>query len=147
MKMRCAVVACLFGLAWVAPSLAQDAAKEWHEKARELGKAMGIWGASAPAGGTAGVFLGGVITEWLDWRWVFLINVPVAVAVLALTPVLLRRSARRGSDHAPKRRRRQQRQRCRPIAGYDRGPAPRQHHDHDADRPRRHDPGLAARRR
>jgi MFS family permease len=64
---------------------------------RELGKAMGIWGASAPAGGTAGVFLGGVITEWLDWRWVFLINVPVAVAVLALTPVLLRRSAgRRG---------------------------------------------------
>jgi MFS family permease len=64
---------------------------------RELGKAMGIWGASAPAGGTAGVFLGGVITQWLDWRWVFLINVPVAVAVLALTPVLLRRSAgRRG---------------------------------------------------
>jgi EmrB/QacA subfamily drug resistance transporter len=63
---------------------------------RELGKAMGIWGASAPAGGTAGVFLGGVITQWLDWRWVFLINVPVAVAVLALAPVLLRRSAGRG---------------------------------------------------
>jgi EmrB/QacA subfamily drug resistance transporter len=64
---------------------------------RELGKAMGIWGVSAPAGGTAGVFLGGVITEWLDWRWVFLINVPVALAVLALTPVLLRRNVgRRG---------------------------------------------------
>ncbi|MBA3348094.1 MAG: MFS transporter [Actinobacteria bacterium] len=61
----------------------------------EMGKAMGIWGASAPAGGTAGVFLGGVITEWLDWRWVFLVNVPVAVAVLAVTPALLSRGTPR----------------------------------------------------
>ncbi len=61
----------------------------------ELGKAMGIWGASAPAGGTAGVFLGGVITEWLDWRWVFLVNVPVAIAALAVTPALLRRGTPR----------------------------------------------------
>ena len=56
---------------------------------RELGKAMGIWGASAPAGGTAGVFLGGVITEWISWRWTFLINVPVALIVLALVPGLI----------------------------------------------------------
>lgn len=61
----------------------------------EMGKAMGIWGASAPAGGTAGVFLGGVITEWLDWRWVFLVNVPVVVAVLAVTPALLSRGTPR----------------------------------------------------
>jgi len=64
---------------------------------RELGKAMGIWGASAPAGGTAGVFLGGVITEWISWRWTFLINVPVAILVLALIPGLIPASlARRG---------------------------------------------------
>ena len=64
---------------------------------RELGKAMGIWGASAPAGGTAGVFLGGVITEWISWRWTFLINVPVAVLVLALIPGLIPAGlARRG---------------------------------------------------
>jgi EmrB/QacA subfamily drug resistance transporter len=56
---------------------------------RELGKAMGIWGASAPAGGTAGVFLGGVITEWISWRWTFLVNVPVAILVLALIPGLV----------------------------------------------------------
>ena len=55
----------------------------------ELGKAMGIWGASAPAGGTAGVFLGGVITEWIGWRWTFLVNVPVGLVVLAAVPALL----------------------------------------------------------
>ena len=55
----------------------------------ELGKAMGIWGAAAPAGGTAGVFLGGVITEWISWRWTFLINVPVDILVLTATPSLL----------------------------------------------------------
>ncbi|HSO01069.1 MAG TPA: MFS transporter, partial [Gaiellaceae bacterium] len=64
---------------------------------RELGKAMGIWGASAPAGGTAGVFLGGVITEWISWRWTFLINVPIAILVLALIPGLIPAGlARRG---------------------------------------------------
>jgi EmrB/QacA subfamily drug resistance transporter len=63
----------------------------------ELGKAMSIWGAAAPAGGTAGVFLGGVITQWIGWRWTFLINVPVAVVVLASVPALLPRGvSRRG---------------------------------------------------
>src|SRR5215218_3582249 len=50
----------------------------------EMNKAIGIWGASAPAGGTAGVFLGGIITAWVDWSWVFLINVPIGIVVLAL---------------------------------------------------------------
>ena len=49
---------------------------------KELGKAFGLWGASAAAGGSAGVFLGGVITEWIDWRWVFFINIPIALIVL-----------------------------------------------------------------
>ena len=63
----------------------------------ELGKAMAIWGASAPAGGTAGVFLGGVITEWISWRWTFLVNVPVGLVVLAAVPALVPRIAgRRG---------------------------------------------------
>jgi len=52
---------------------------------KELGKAFGFWGASAAAGGSAGVFLGGLITEWMDWRWVFYINIPVALVVLALS--------------------------------------------------------------
>jgi len=56
---------------------------------RELTKAMGLYGAAAPAGGTAGVFLGGVLTDGLDWRWTLLINVPLAIAVLIATPRLL----------------------------------------------------------
>jgi EmrB/QacA subfamily drug resistance transporter len=51
---------------------------------KELGKALGFWGASAAAGGSAGVFLGGVITEWLSWRWIFLINIPIGLLVLSL---------------------------------------------------------------
>src|ERR671915_864658 len=57
-------------------------------------KAMGFWGAAAPAGGTAGVFLGGIITAYVDWSWVFLINVPIGIAVLALTRTLLPQGTR-----------------------------------------------------
>ncbi len=56
----------------------------------ELGKAFGFWGASAAAGGTAGVFLGGVITEWMSWSWTFLINLPLGLAVLIIGPSVLR---------------------------------------------------------
>ena len=59
----------------------------------ELGKAFGFWGAAAAAGGSAGVFLGGVITQWLSWNWVFLINIPVGVAVILLAPKYLPFSA------------------------------------------------------
>ncbi|SFI62765.1 drug resistance transporter, EmrB/QacA subfamily [Streptosporangium canum] len=56
---------------------------------RELGKAMALYGAAAPAGGTAGVFLGGVITEYLSWPWVFIVYVPIGLATLAAVPALL----------------------------------------------------------
>src|ERR687891_1163212 len=59
----------------------------------ERNKAMGFWGAAAPAGGTAGVFLGGILTAYVDWSWVFLINVPIGIAVLALSGVLLPRGS------------------------------------------------------
>lgn len=56
---------------------------------KELNKALGFWGAAAAAGGSAGVFLGGAITEWLSWHWVFLINIPLGLTVLFYSPKLL----------------------------------------------------------
>ncbi|MFC0598454.1 MFS transporter [Streptomyces palmae] len=64
---------------------------------RELGKAMALYGAAAPAGGTAGVFLGGVFTEWMSWPWVFIIYVPIGVATLLATGLLPAVERRRGS--------------------------------------------------
>ncbi|MEV7283834.1 MFS transporter [Streptomyces sp. NPDC093252] len=63
---------------------------------RELGKAMALYGAAAPAGGTAGVFLGGVFTEWLSWPWIFIIYVPIGVATLAATKILPSVQGRKG---------------------------------------------------
>ena len=80
------------GAALIAPSALSMLMSLFGSNKFEMNKATGIWGASAPAGGTAGVFLGGIITAWLDWPWVFLINVPVGIAVLALTPELLPRA-------------------------------------------------------
>ncbi|MET9686593.1 MFS transporter [Streptomyces coeruleorubidus] len=64
---------------------------------KELGKAMALYGAAAPAGGTAGVFLGGVFTEWLSWPWVFIIYIPIGVATLAATKLLPAVASRRGA--------------------------------------------------
>src|SRR5204863_3869930 len=52
----------------------------------ERNKALGAWGAVAGAGGAAGVLLGGILTDGLGWEWVLRVNVPVALAVAALTP-------------------------------------------------------------
>jgi EmrB/QacA subfamily drug resistance transporter len=56
---------------------------------KELGKAFGFWGASAAAGGSAGVFLGGLLTETLSWPWVFFINIPLGILVLLMSKPLL----------------------------------------------------------
>jgi EmrB/QacA subfamily drug resistance transporter len=45
-------------------------------------KAMGAWGAVGGLASAVGVFLGGVITEFIDWRWVFFVNLPAAALIL-----------------------------------------------------------------
>ncbi len=52
-------------------------------------KAMGVFGFVASGGGSIGVLLGGVLTNWLDWHWIFLVNLPIGAAVLALSQRLL----------------------------------------------------------
>ncbi len=59
---------------------------------KERNTALGIWGAASGSGGAAGVLLGGALTSGLNWSWIFFINVPVGIVVMALTPVLLRES-------------------------------------------------------
>lgn len=74
------------GAALIAPSALTLLFMLFGSSPKELTKALALYGAAAPAGGTAGVFLGGVITEYVDWAWVFFINIPIAVVVLALVP-------------------------------------------------------------
>jgi EmrB/QacA subfamily drug resistance transporter len=64
----------------------------------ERNRALGIWGAASGSGGAAGVLLGGLLTSYLSWSWVFFINVPVGIAVIAATPLLLAES--RGQEHS-----------------------------------------------
>jgi EmrB/QacA subfamily drug resistance transporter len=55
----------------------------------ERAKAMGVFGFVLSGGGTAGVLLGGVLTDVLNWHWIFLVNVPIGVVVYALSLMLL----------------------------------------------------------
>src|SRR4051812_25337096 len=55
----------------------------------ERRRALGVWTAAAGGGGAAGWVLGGVLTEQAGWPWVFLVNVPVGVAAVALAPLLV----------------------------------------------------------
>src|SRR4029453_5259058 len=55
----------------------------------ERAKAMGVIGFVAAGGGSVGVLLGGVLTDVLNWHWIFLVNLPVGIAVFALVLVLI----------------------------------------------------------
>ncbi|MFF6774302.1 MFS transporter [Streptomyces sp. NPDC012637] len=85
------------GGALIAPSAMTLLMMLFMHDPRELGKAMALYGAAAPAGGTAGVFLGGVFTEWAAWQWCFIIYVPIGLATLAATKLLPNVESRRGS--------------------------------------------------
>jgi EmrB/QacA subfamily drug resistance transporter len=77
-----------FGASLIAPS-ALTLLMTIFTDPKELGKAFGFWGAAAAAGGSAGVFLGGVLTEYASWRWTFFINVPIGLLVMLAGSFLL----------------------------------------------------------
>ncbi len=66
-------------------SLVMNLFTEAHDRA----KAMGVYGFVASGGGTIGVLLGGLLTDKLNWHWIFLVNLPVGIAVVALCFALL----------------------------------------------------------
>ena len=55
----------------------------------ERAKAMGVFGFVAAGGGSIGVLLGGIITDALAWNWIFLVNVPIGIAVVAFSLMVL----------------------------------------------------------
>jgi len=62
------------------------------EEGAERNKALGIWSAVGGVGATAALLIGGPLTDGLGWEWIFYINIPVALALIALSPTLLRES-------------------------------------------------------
>src|SRR5262249_59993445 len=71
---------------------------------RDRGKAFGVFGAIAGAGGAVGLLLGGLLTEYLSWRWCLYVNLLFAAVAAAGAVVLLRRQppARRPPLHLPR---------------------------------------------
>ncbi|MFF0054824.1 MFS transporter [Streptomyces microflavus] len=64
-------------------------------------KALGVYGAMGGLGSVVGLLLGGALTEFLSWRWVMYINIPIAVAVLIGTSVLKEGERDRGKVDVP----------------------------------------------
>ena len=64
--------------------------QEFH--GRERGTAFGIWGATTGAAVAVGPLAGGVLTSWLSWRWIFLVNVPIGIAAVVITVARVRES-------------------------------------------------------
>ncbi len=52
-------------------------------------RALGVWAGMAGAGGAIGLLLGGILTTYVSWRWVFFVNAPIGLIVAALAPMAL----------------------------------------------------------
>jgi EmrB/QacA subfamily drug resistance transporter len=76
------------GAALISPAALSIVTTTFAEGA-ERNRALGVWGAVAGAGGAAGVLLGGVLTEYLGWEWVLLVNTPITLVAAFFAPRLL----------------------------------------------------------
>jgi EmrB/QacA subfamily drug resistance transporter len=79
------------GAALITPSALSILTTTFRE-GRERNIALGAWGAVGGFGAAAGVLFGGILTDALSWEWIFFVNVPVGIAALALSPILLSES-------------------------------------------------------
>jgi EmrB/QacA subfamily drug resistance transporter len=79
------------GAAIISPAALSIVTTSFPEGA-ERNKALGVWGALGGSGAAVGVLAGGILTKYLGWEWIFFVNVPVGIVVLALTIPLVRES-------------------------------------------------------
>ena len=85
------------GASLITPSALGIVADAFTEgKEREM--ALGIYGALAGLAATVGVLAGGLLTDGPGWSWIFYVNVPIGVVLLALTAVVLRENRMRGPE-------------------------------------------------
>jgi EmrB/QacA subfamily drug resistance transporter len=79
------------GAAIAAPTALALIATNFPE-GRARNRAMGVYAAMSGGGGAVGLLLGGLLTTYVSWRWIFFVNVPIAVVVLVLAPRALNES-------------------------------------------------------
>src|SRR6202453_1561575 len=79
------------GAAIAAPTALSLIATNFPE-GRERNRAMGVYAAMSGGGGAVGLLLGGLLTTYVSWRWIFFVNVPIAAVVLFLAPRALNES-------------------------------------------------------
>src|SRR6476620_4250911 len=84
-----------FGGAIISPAALSIVMTSFEEGA-DRNKALGVWGALGGSGAAVGVLAGGILTDYLSWRWIFFVNVPVGITVLLLTPRIVPESRRDG---------------------------------------------------
>ncbi|MDQ1035753.1 EmrB/QacA subfamily drug resistance transporter [Streptomyces sp. V3I8] len=60
----------------------------------ERNRAFGVFAAVSAGGGAIGLLAGGMLTEWLDWRWVLFVNVPIGLLIVLVTPLYISESER-----------------------------------------------------
>lgn len=60
----------------------------------ERNRAFGVFAAVSAGGGAIGLLMGGILVEWLNWRWVLFVNVPIGVLIILATPRFIRESER-----------------------------------------------------
>ena len=89
-----------FGAALVSPAALSIVTTTFPE-GRERTRAMGIWAAIAVGGGAVGLLLGGILTEYASWRWIFFVNIPVGLLTFIFATRFVpesRHPERRGFD-------------------------------------------------
>ena len=94
----CSVAQCDVSMQTMVETLALSPARPIKDRAvtlfpepREQAKAIGVFGFTASAGGSVGLLLGGILTQSINWHWIFFVNIPIGIATAVAAARLLER--------------------------------------------------------